>query len=345
MLGDVLTSTIIADQLKIAHPQAHIDYLITAPAVAIVQGHPAIHAMIPVQKQEMETLGGLITLSRKLTKNNYDLLIDAYGKNNTAMLCLLTHSPEKIGYKKWFAPVVYTKSIKNKPDFKIAFQGTSLWSRLVLTTLVDITPDWNVRPKIYLSDTERNAGRAWITSCGIDLKKNLTMIGALGSDNLKTLPAASMVQLLDYIIQETDTQVLFNYMPSQKTQAIAIYDACTPATQKHIFIDHYPSSIRNFLEVLSHCTAFIGNEGGGINMAKALNIPTFSIYSPWIVKGAWNAGEDGAAHIGVHLQDYLPALYEETTYKDIKKDTAAFYKKFTAAMMLPKLGLFLKKNY
>jgi len=345
MLGDVLTSTIIAEQVKIAHPQARIDYLITAPAVAIVQGHPAINAMIPVQKQEMETVGGLITLSRKLTKNNYDILIDVYGKNNSALLCLLTRSPKKIGYKKWFAPLVYTQSVKNKPDFKIAFQGTSLWSRLALTTLMDITPDWNVRPKIYLSDADRDAGLAWITSCGIDLKKPLTMLGALGSEDLKTLPAASMAQLLDYVVQKTDTQVLFNYMPSQKTQAMAIYSACAPATQQHIFIDHYPSSIRDFLKVLSHCTTFIGNEGGAVNMAKALAIPTFSIYSPWIVKGAWNAGEDGTTHIGVHLQDYLPTLYKDSTYKGMRKDAVALYKKFTAAMMLPKLAVFLKENY
>lgn len=345
MLGDVLTSTIIADQLKKEHPQARLDYVIATPAVALVQEHPAIDAVIAVGKQEMETLGGLITLSRKLSKNNYQLLIDVYGKNNSALLALFTRSKQKIGYKKWFASFVYSKSIVNKPDFKIDFQGTSLWSRLVLTTLINIEPDWSLQPKIYLTTTERETGKSWVKSCGIDLFKPLTMIGALGSEDLKTLPAQTMAQLIDRLVATTGSQVLFNYMPSQKEKALAIYNLCTPATQHYIFIDHYPSGIRDFLKVLSHCNAFIGNEGGALNMAKALDIPSFSIYSPWIVKGAWNAGVHGTKHMAVHLQDYKPQLFETGSYKNRKKTAVALYEQFTAAMIAPQLDLFLKGNF
>lgn len=345
MLGDVLTSTIIADQLKIANPLALVDYVITAPAVALVKGHPSIETIIPVKKQDMETIGGIISLSRKLTHENYDIIIDAYGKNSSALLCFLTRAKQKLGYKKWFAPLVYTKSVKNKPDFKIDFKGTSLWSRLILTTLLDIKPDWNLQPAIYLSDKERLNARKWLENAALNLNKPITMIGVLGSENSKTLPAEIMAQLLDFTVQTTKTQVLFNYIPSQKEQALAIYDLCNEATKKHIFIDHYPSSIRDFLSVLSHCTTIIGNEGGAINMAKALNIPTFSIFSPWIVKESWNAGEDDTKHIAVHLRDYEPALYADRDYKNMKKNAAALYKKLTAVKMLPKLSLFLREHY
>lgn len=345
MLGDVLTSTIIAEQLLIAHPHAQIDYLITAPAVALVQGNPYIHTLIVVKKQEMDTIGGIISLSRKLTSNNYSVIIDAYGKNSSAALTFLTPAKEKIGYKKWFAKLVYTKSIKNKPDFKIDFQGTALWSRLILTIPLDITPDWSLRPKIFLSDLERQEGRSWLEARNISLNKPITMISALGSEDLKTLPVATMAQLINHLVMKTDSQVLLNYMPSQKEQALAIYSLCDLSTQKRIAINHYTSSIRDFLKVLSQCTTLIGNEGGAINMAKALDIPTFSIYSPWIVKGAWNAGEDGKKHISVHLQDYAPELYEKVTYKTIKKDAPVLYKKLTANLIVPHLETFLRQHY
>ncbi len=345
MLGDVLTSTIIADQIKKSHPQALVDYLITTPAAALVQGHPAIAAMIPVTKQEMETVGGIISLSRKLTKNKYDVIIDVYGKNNSALLTFLTRSTKKIGYKKWFAAFVYTASVKNKPDFTIDFQGTSLWSRLILTTLLDMQPDWTLQPKIYLTDSELASGLSWILQSGLSLEKPITMAGVLGSEDLKSLPARTMAQLLDYMVIETGSQILFNYMPSQKEEAMAIYDLCATTTREHIFIDHYPSGIRDFLKVLAHCTAFVGNEGGGVNMAKALDVPTFSIYSPWIVKGAWNAGADGAKHIAVHLQDFYPELFTTTQYKDLKSQTPALYKKFTTDLINKKLRVFIKENY
>jgi heptosyltransferase-2 len=57
---------------------------------------------------------------------------------------------------------------------------------------------------------------------------------------------------------------------------------CKPATQKNVFFEVFGKSLREFMAITSHCDALIGNEGGAVNMAKALDIPTFSIFSPQI---------------------------------------------------------------
>lgn len=345
MLGDVLTSTVIADQLKIIYPQAHIDYLIISHASAIVAQHPAIDGLVKVSKADFEKLPLLISLSRKLKQNNYNILIDAYGKNNSALLSFLTGIKQRIGYKKWFSTLAYTDAVENKPDFKIDFKGTSLWSRLILTTFLTKRPNWDLRPKIYLTDIEKSEGSAWLLDKGLRLDQPITMVSVLGSEERKTWPAEYMVALLDDLVKKTHTQVLFNYIPSQKEQALKVYHLCAAATQKQIWINDYAPSIRDFLKILYHCTCIIGNEGGAINMGKALDISSFSIFSPWIVKDAWNAGEDDSYHIAVHLQDYKPDLYLEKNYKRIKKEYNKYYQLLTPDLLKQKLDLFIANHF
>jgi heptosyltransferase-2 len=345
MLGDVLTSTIIADQLKLIYPTSHIDYLIVSHAEALVRHHPAIDGLIEVKKSDFEKMSVVVSLSRKLKQNNYDLLIDAYGKNNSALLSFLSGAKQRIGYKKWFSPIAYTQAVKNSPDTDIYKTGVSLGSRMLLTAPLTEDVQWHLKPKIYLIEEEKKDGLQWIIAAGVDPERKLTMVSALGSGENKTLPFPEMAKVLDHFVALSASQLLFNYIPSQKEDALAIYKLCQPETQKHIFIDAFAPSIRDFLKVLSHCTAIIGNEGGAINMGKALDVPTFTIFSPWINKSSWNVGEDGRKHISVHLKDFKPDLYHGQLPKQMKSQAMELYREFKAPMMLGDLEKFVEGNY
>jgi heptosyltransferase-2 len=77
MLGDVLTSTIIADELKITYSDAHLDRLIDSLADAVVTYHPAIDKAIKITTYDSEKRSVRIPLSRKLKHKKYDLFIEA----------------------------------------------------------------------------------------------------------------------------------------------------------------------------------------------------------------------------------------------------------------------------
>ncbi len=345
MLGDVLTSTIIADQLKLTYPVSHIDYLIIAHADALVLHHPSIDGLIRVNKSDIEDLNGVVTLSRKLKAASYDLVIDIYGKNSTALLTRLTGAKVRLGYKKWFSPIVYTESVENNPDPHFFKTGISLGSRLLLTTPLTENVQWDLKPKIYLTPEEIAEGKTWLSQQEIDLDKSITMISALGSSLDKTLPFKYMAKVLDQHAAETNAQILFNYIPSQKSQALELYNCCLPATQERIYIDAFAPSIRDFLKVLHHCTSIIGNEGGAINMGKALGIPTFTIFSPWINKQSWNAGEDGIKHVSVHLKDFKPELYGEDLPKKMKARALELYEHLSPDLFEELFNAFNSKHY
>ncbi|MBT8395048.1 MAG: lipopolysaccharide heptosyltransferase family protein, partial [Bacteroidia bacterium] len=158
-----------------------------------------------------------------------------------------------------------------------------------------------------------------------------------------TYPFHYMAKVLDTIVEKTGGQLLFNYIPNQSKEAESILNLCSKETQKNVFFDIIGKDLREFIAICSHCNALIGNEGGAVNMAKALNVPTFAIYSPWIDKATWSIFEDGSNNKSVHLKDFIPELYKKHTEKDMKSKALMLYEEFGPELFTDQLNLFLKQ--
>jgi heptosyltransferase-2 len=167
------------------------------------------------------------------------------------------------------------------------------------------------------------------------------MISLLGSEELKTYPLNYMTAVVDTIADDKDVNILFNYFPKQINEAETIYNSCKPSTQRKIYFDLLGGDLRSFIGVLNQCDLIIGNDGGAINMAKALGKPSFIIFSPWIEKKIWATLEDGIHHMSVHLNDYKPELLSQKTEKKLKHNALTLYKEFEPKLYKEKLKSFL----
>ena len=192
---------------------------------------------------------------------------------------------------------------------------------------------------MYLQNSEIENAIDLLNQNNIDLNQPIIMISAIGSSEAKTYPLEYMAQVIDEIAINYKVQILFNYIPNQKGIALELYNLCKTETQEKIFFDVYAKSLREFMGLTSQCAALIGNEGGAINMAKALEIPTFTIFSPFILKNDWNMFENETTNISVHISDYYPNL----ELKNSKNDTE-IYKLLKPELFNNLLLLFLNKN-
>ena len=135
-----------------------------------------------------------------------------------------------------------------------------------------------------------------------------------------------------------------NYIPKQVDEAKTVYNFCASETRKHIFFDVFGKGLREFLAITHHCTAMIGNEGGAVNMAKALSIPTFTVFSPWIIKEAWNMFEDGTQNVSIHLKDFNPDVVNNSTTKELKDNYKSLYEMIEPSLFFGELKRFLDIN-
>ncbi|MCF7568236.1 glycosyltransferase family 9 protein [Sabulilitoribacter arenilitoris] len=337
MIGDVLTSSILFEALRQKYPNAQLDYLINEHTHPVVENNPFIDNFIFFTKEAESSKSALLKLAKSVRKRNYDIVIDVYSKLSSNLITAFSKSKIKISYYKHYSTLFYHHNIKRQQstDEKI---GLAITNRLQLLHPIGIEIK-SVKPKIYLTNNEISNGKQFLEKENIDLNKPLFMIGVLGSSDNKTYPFPFMAKIIDTIVEKTKGQILFNYIPKQEAQAKAIYKLCNKTSKKHILFNIFGKSLRDFLAITHHCNAVIGNEGGAINMAKALNIKTFAIYSPWIDKASWNLFEDDN-NVSVHLKDYKPELYTKPE-KKYKKESSALYQKFTPDLFVDKLEVFL----
>ncbi|WP_311196093.1 glycosyltransferase family 9 protein [Antarcticibacterium sp. 1MA-6-2] len=198
-----------------------------------------------------------------------------------------------------------------------------------------------MKPKIYLTEAEIEQAKDTLRNAGISSEKLLLMVSVLGSSTEKTYPHKYLATLLNQIVEETEAQLLFNYIPNQLEDAQQIFRYCKSKTQEHIFLNVFGKSLREFMGLTSQCDALFGNEGGAVNMAKALDVPSFAIFSPAVNKEDWSLFES-EENVAVHLKDFQPDLFPEESKSTLKKRSAELYLEFTPEFISEKLSTFLK---
>src|SRR5690606_39151771 len=112
-----------------------------------------------------------------------------------------------------------------------------------------------------------------------------------------------------------------------------------------IYVEVMGKNVRELLKILYHCDAFVGNEGGGVNMSKALDVATFSIYSPHKFPTDWGCFEDGHKHVSVHFQDLDKPSVDKYTDKYLLKNAHKYYKKLSLTYVQAEVDKFLQGNF
>lgn len=338
MIGDVLTTSILFEALREKYPKAELHYVINSHTFPVVENNPFIDEFLYMTTEIEHNRLKLLSFSKAIKKQKYDAVIDVYGKPSTIMMCAFSMAKLKIAYHKKNTFFVYSHAIKRKEKPE---HGASLAieNRMMLLKPLDIQFK-NIQPKIYLKEDEIASAKKFLETNAICLTSPIFMIGVLGSIPSKTYPFEYMANLIDEIAKIKNAQILFNYIPSQEQEAKSVYEFCKVETKAKIHFNVFGKGLREFLAILSQCDAIIGNEGGANNMAKALNVPTFTIFAPYLNLHNWFGDhETEQNNVAVHISDYIE--FKDADIKKAKKDPKTYYQKLKPDFIIPKLNTFL----
>ena len=342
MIGDVLTSSVLCEAIKLRFRESEVHYLINSHTIAVVENNPYIDQIVLFTPEMEKNKKARYKLVQFLKSQEYDTVIDVYSKLGSAKFTNSTKAAVRVGYHKWYTKWGYTHTFAydKKPKTEA---GLAIENRMKL--LAPIASDFPpfLKPKIYLSKEEVLNAQNTLIENGIQTSNPILMVSLLGSSNDKTYPLPYMAILLDHIASNKNIQLLLNYIPKQQAKVDELLGLVKEETKKQIYSSIYGKSLREFLALTSQCTLMIGNEGGAINMAKALEIPTFSIFSPWITREAWGLFEN-KNNRSFHLKDIHPEIYENTILKKIRKDTPHFYDLMKPEIIGKSLGQFIKSQ-
>lgn len=343
MIGDVLISSIICNNLRVAYPNAQIDYLVYESTTPVLEGNPNIDNIILFQEKHRNSKKELLKLAFQIRANKYDLLIDAYSKLESWLVVLLSGAKRKISYKKPGRTFLYTDNAPFEA-FPKTNLGLAIERRISLLEPLHLSIPIDPLPKLFVTEKEKQEAKALFEQHKVRKDRKTVLISLLGSEKLKTYPLEYMAKVVDAIADNEDVNILFNYFPKQIEDARIVFNSCKPETQQKIYFNLLGGQLRGFIGIMNQCDMIIGNDGGAINMAKALNKPSFTIFSPWIEKKIWATFEDGIQNISVHLNDFKPELFKSKTEKELKKEALDLYQEFTPDLFKTKIETFLKQN-
>lgn len=343
MIGDVLISSIICNNLRTAYPDAQIDYLVYASTTPVLEGNTSIDNIILFEEKHRKSIKELLNLGIQIRNQKYDLVIDAYSKLESWILVLLNNAKRKISYKKPGRNFLYTDNVPFEALPKTNL-GLAIERRLSLLGPLDLKTPIDPIPKLFVSEKENQEAVALFEKHNVSKDRKTVMISLLGSEKLKTYPLEFMSKVVDYVADTADVNILFNYFPKQLEDAKTVFNVCKPSTQEKIYFDLLGDDLRSFIAIMNQCDLIIGNDGGAINMAKALEKPSFIIFSPWIEKKIWATFEDGIHHLSVHLKDYRADLFDLKTEKMLKKESLSLYKEFKPEYFKVQIESFLNQN-
>jgi ADP-heptose:LPS heptosyltransferase len=337
MIGDVLVSSLICNNLRRAYPNAQIDYLVYESTTPILEGNTSIDNILLFKEKEF------LNLALDIRSEKYDILIDAYSKLESWLIVMLSGAKRKISYKKKGRTFLYTDSVPFEA-FPKTNLGLAIERRMSLLEPLDLDIKIDPSPKLFVTDEENKYALSLFEKHQLQKGRETLMISLLGSEKLKTYPLEYMARIVDTIADKKNVNILFNYLPKQNEEARTIFNYCKSSTQKKIYFDLLGNDLRGFIAIMNQCDAIIGNDGGAINIAKALKKPSFTIFSPWIEKKIWATFEDGIHNQSVHLNDFKPLLLSKKTEKELKKIALPLYKEFAPDLFEDKLLSFLIEN-
>ncbi len=341
-IGDVLISSVLANNLKKRFPESTITYLVYPYTAGVLENNPHIDRIWSVDEKWLKKLPNLLKMIARVRRKKFDIILDPYAKLQSRLMCYFSGAEYRIGFKrpgKKLKLPFYSHPVHFIPK-KTQFCGKAIENRLNLLNAVFPMQDMDDTPKIFITEEEAQYDRI------SHLKKPVIMLGVLGSTPQKSMPYAYIAKLIDYITKNYKASLLFNYAPYQKTEAETIYNLCEHKEQIHL--DIYEDSIRGFIALMNKCDLLISNEGGSVHIAKALDKPTFTMYSPYIEKEDWNSFEDGKKHQSVHLLDFKPELYKSFTREErkaIEADPSELYHELTPELILTSLKPYLQNHF
>ncbi len=334
MIGDVLISSLLCENIKKWNPSSEVDFVANRHTLPILENNLNIDNVIVFEDYFKKNKISFFKFLMDRQYKKYDFVIDAYGKTESYLTTWFTNAKFKIGYKKWYSKWVYSKSILRKHKRTDNGLQLTIVNRLeLLKPIIGDQFEYLTKPKIYFSKKEKQIVKKKIN----EKCQPIIMISLMGSSKLKTYPLNKMSEIINFITKHYNVKLILNYLKDQENEAKSIFNLLSPRSRQSI-LNLTPNSLRDYILTVSQCDAIIGNEGGAINIAKALKLPSFSIFSPQINPNGWIS--QSSKEVGVHIMNYEKSFIN---FKLKNKEILRYYERFKFGYFKDELSIFLNQ--
>lgn len=297
-LGDTICYMALAEVLADAVPGVEITWLADAAMAGLIQQHPNVDRVItvktphpvlrriPTVKMYYRMYRIVRTLLSREGEGDFDLAIVPRGGVDPALSAQavwVLRVPRSIGYSHHVEPddvdhnfgdILLTDVVEEVTTLHEASRGLDLMAKIGLVP--DATQRWHsTMPIRGIQGMAAAQNReALLHKAGISTERPFVAISPAAGARRKEWPEEKFLQLCRHILHETKCDVVLTGTPAERGMCNRM---------AHMLGDGAVStagdlSLQELIGVLSHASAFVGNDSGTGHIAGALDIPVISLH-------------------------------------------------------------------
>jgi len=282
-LGDVATTLPLLCDVRAAHPDSQIDWLIQPSFAPLIEGHDAINDIIPFDRKQLASwwwkpsaFMAFRRLIRQLRVNRYDAVIDAQGLLRSAFFTWVTRAPMRIGFglAREGAATAYTHKVY-LPEGGLKMVAVDRMR--ALGRPLGTTPEGSPEFRVPISPAARKRAADMLSSAMSD--PVVILPGARW--DTKRWPLERFAEIAQRLLDDGE-HVLLMGSPDEKS-------LCDHLAKE---IENRKSKIENLTNLagqtdialmtalLARAKLVIGNDSGPLHIAVALGKQIVGLYGP-----------------------------------------------------------------
>ncbi len=273
-LGDIVHAWPLAAALRSAAPKAHLTWVVEAPLAPLVEGHPAVDAVVTVatgrwRKQPLSatTRAEIATFKSRIHELQPDLVIDAQGTFKSAIVTRWCRAPRRVGLARpWRRELIAGFAATE------TLPGNSAHPHVIATNLelvraVGGTPPADPTPpdgRWLLTRSQSFPGGPW----GDDFA--VLLPGAGKPD--KILAAETLAETARHLVSR-GLETVVAWGPSERHRAMEIVELggaevhLAPATD-----------LIELSRLLGSARVVVGGDTGPVHLAASFGVPALAVF-------------------------------------------------------------------
>jgi ADP-heptose:LPS heptosyltransferase len=293
-LGDTLFSTPAIRAVKKRYPAWELEVLAHRVFGVLLADNPHVARIWTYPGRNRR----LLTLVRDLHSRAYDLAIILHGNDPEAtLLTYLSGSPFIIGSANSPLSFVYAAQVSPTDPYEHAIERRLNYVRLLGADTADKRMD------LFLPPEEMQRAGAILTKNFGQMPPRLMALHPTGSDPYKWWPAASFIELGNFLHQTYDASLLIISGTNDRPQAEAIAAQLTGPTL--VTGGRYP--LLTVAALLSRARLLVANDSGPLHLGLALGVPSIGLL-----------GADDPRRVGPYGVDWGMALHKREAVCDLE---------------------------
>lgn len=272
-LGDLLLTTPFIQALRRSYPKAQIDYLVDEKLADVVRYNSNIDNVLTIDKKGRDkSVGAIYSYAKRLSANEYDLLINLHPNERTSFLCAATKAKCKVGACHKLFTLFFDKVVKLDKNIHAADMYLKVLKQL------DITDDLhNDELQMTVCSKAEEFVANFYAEHGVN--NNDKIIGFnIGSAVLtKRWAGERFAQVADYFAARGyKTVFLGGVMDMELVQEAIGHMKSKPIIATGQF------SLQQLAAAMQSCDLIITNDSGPMHVAISQQVPIVAMYGPSI---------------------------------------------------------------